>query len=514
MPNVEVSAKNVNTGIASASVTNDTGNYEFASLQPGTYTITAKVSGFKTSTVNNVAVGQGQQARLNFAMQVAAAGESVTVVAEGDTVLATTSASVGGTLSMRDVSSLPVASRNVLDLVTLTPGVIGVQGTFTAAGQTVPVFAGTATGNVNTTRDGMTTNDGRYNNSNGAYSGIFTSPDMVEEVRVSTNSIDPALGRGSAQVQMLTRSGGNDYHGALFYTNSNSALSSKTYFQNLLNQNLDYYNRNQYGGRIGGPIIKNKAFFFALIDNQRYVQKVNVISTVLTEQARQGVFRYLTAGSPGGTSRRNGNAFSTTPSVDINGNTLTSAGGTPLFLNQFNLFTQVRDPNRTQIDPVWFGPQMLKRLPLPNNWSVGDGLNTAGFQFQRREEGIDGATGQSPSADRDHLTLRFDYQVSDKNRVNFVMSRERDWGVSSQSGQLQYPGGYIGDVQRRPRFYSAAWTSVITPSLLNEFRFGYKRDTWEGTSAFDQGAGYSGVSSDSLTQSSKDARASFPTING
>src|SRR5439155_26547489 len=146
------------------------------------------------------------------------------------------SASVGGTLSMRDVSSRPVGSRNVLDLITLTPGVIGVQGTFTAAGQTVPVFAGTATGNVNTTRDGMTTNDGRYNNSNGAYSGIFTSPDMVEEVRISTNSIDPALGRGSAQVQMLTRSGGNDFHGALFYTNSNSALSSKTYFQNLQGQ--------------------------------------------------------------------------------------------------------------------------------------------------------------------------------------------------------------------------------------------------------------------------------------
>src|SRR5262249_3751740 len=276
---------------------------------------------------------------------------------------------------------LPVASRNVLDLVTLTPGVIGVQGTFTAAGQTVPVFAGTPTGNVNTTRDGMTTNDGRYNNSNGAYSGIFTSPDMVEEVRVSTNSIDPSLGRGSAQVQMLTRSGSNDFHGALFYTNANSALSSKTYFQNLNNQQKDYYNRNQYGGRLGGPIKKNKAFFFVLVDNQRYVQKVTTTSTVLTAAARQGIFRFFTAGAPAAQSRRNGNVFSQPPSVDINGNTLTSAGGTPLFLNQFNLFTQVKDPNRTQIDPIWFGPQYLSRLPLPNNWTVGDGLNTAGYQF-------------------------------------------------------------------------------------------------------------------------------------
>ncbi len=511
---VAVSAKNNSTGILTNATTNTSGAYAFSSLQPGTYTVTASFSGFKTATFNNVALGQGQQVRLNFNMEVAAAGDTVSVVAEADTVLATTSSSVGGTLNLRDVSNLPVATRNVLDLVTLTPGVIGVQGTFTAAGQTVPVFAGTATGNVNTTRDGMTTNDGRYNNSNGAYSGIFTSPDMVEEVRVSTNSIDPALGRGSAQVQMLTRSGGNDYHGALFYTNANSALGAQTYFQNLQGQPKDYYNRNQYGGRLGGPIKKNKAFFFALFDNQRYLQKVNVVTTVLTAEARQGVFRYLTAGSQGGTSRRNGNAFSTTPSVDINGNILNSAGGVPLFLNQFNLFSDVKDPNRTRIDPVWVGPQLLTRLPLPNNWTVGDGLNTAGYQFQRRESGIDGATGQSPSANRDHLTLRFDYQVNDKNKLNFVMSREHDWGVSSQSGQLFYPAGYIGDVQRAPRFYSATWTNVITPTLLNEFRFGYKRDTWQGSSAFDQGNGYSGVSSDSLSQSAKDARASFPTING
>jgi hypothetical protein len=514
MPNVAMSAKNNATGIVTNVTSNNSGAYEFSSLQPGTYTVTAMNSGFKTSTVNNVGVGQGEQVRLNFTLEVQGAGESVTVIAEADAVMTTTSASVGGTLSMRDVSSLPVSTRNVLDLVTLTPGVIGVQGTFTAAGQTVPVFAGTATGNVNTTRDGMVTNDGRYNNSNGAYSGIFTSPDMVEEVRVSTNSIDPALGRGSAQVQMLTRSGGNEFHGAVFYTNANSALTAKTYFQNLQGQPRDYYNRNQYGGRLGGPILKNKAFFFILFDNQRYLQKVNVVTTTLTEQARQGIFRYLTAGSPGGTARRNGNAFSNTPSVDLSGNILTSAGGAPLYLNQVNLFTQVRDPNRTQIDPVWFGPQMLSRLPLPNNWTVGDGLNTAGYQFQRRESGIDGATGQSPSANRDHLTLRFDYQVNDKNKVNFVMSREHDWGVSSQSGQLYYPAGFIGDVQRSPRFYSASWTNTLTPTILNEFRFGYKRDTWQGTSAFDLGCCWNGAGINDLAQSAKDARASFPQING
>ncbi len=121
-----------------------------------------------------------------------------------------------------------------------------------------------------------------------------------------------------------------------------------------------------------------------LVDNQRYLEKQDFVATVLTNEARQGIFRYLTegaTGAAGGTSRRNGNAFSTTPSVNLGGQTLTvnPANGAPLFLNSFNLFSDVKDPNRTAIDPVWFGPQNLTRLPLPNDWTVGDGLNTAGY---------------------------------------------------------------------------------------------------------------------------------------
>src|SRR5215470_11061567 len=143
---------------------------------------------------------------------------------------------------------------------------------------------------------------------------------MVEEVRVSTNQIDPSLGRGAAQVQMRTRAGGNEFHGAAFWTNNNSAFNAATYFQNLQRQPIDYANRNQFGGRVGGPIKKNKAFFLFLTDDQRYLTKVNYVATVLTAPARAGVFRYLTTGSAGGGSRINGNAFSTSPSVDLNGN--------------------------------------------------------------------------------------------------------------------------------------------------------------------------------------------------
>ena len=512
IPKADVTARNVNTGIVTKGVTNDTGTYTFASLQAGSYTVTAAFMGFQTETFNNVELGEGQQVRLNFTLQPATGATAVEVTAEADTLVATTTASVGGVLANKEVQSLPIYSRNALDLIILTPGVVTSVNAF---GATVAQFAGTSVGSVNTTRDGMVTNDGRYNSSNGAYSATFTSPDMVEEIRVSTNSIDPALGRGSAQVQMRTRSGSNGFHGALFYTNNNSNFSAANYFNNLIGAPKDYNNRNQYGGRLGGPIKKNKAFFFVLVDDQRYLERVNVVSTVLTAPARQGIFRYLTAGSPGGTARRNGNATSTTPSVDLAGNILTSANGTPLYLNSINLFTQVGDPNRTAVDPIWFGPLYLgKYMPLPNNYTVGDGLNTAGYQWQRTDNGIDGATGQSPSTNRNDITIRFDYNINDKNKVNFIMTWEHDYGVTSQTGLPDFPAGYFGDVQRSPRFYTAAWTYTITPTILNEFRFGYKKDTWQGTSPLDLGCCWNGAQENSgLASTAQAARASYPQVN-
>jgi len=120
------------------------------------------------------------------------------------------------------------------------------------------------------------------------------------------------MGRGSGQVLLQTRSGTNDFHGALFYSNQNSKLAANNWFQNLVGTQKDYLNRNQFGGRLGGPIIRNKAFFFFLYDGQRYLSKQETIGTVLTPEARKGIFRYLTSGATGnggGTSRRNGNAF-------------------------------------------------------------------------------------------------------------------------------------------------------------------------------------------------------------
>ena len=289
IPGADITATNVNTGIAAMQVSNETGVYVFASLQPGTYRVSAVLPGFQTQTYQNVVLSQGQQVRLNFTLEVAVVGQTVEVSVNADTLLATTSASIGDALPDVEVRNLPLAVRDVLALIRTTAGAVGSN------------FGGQSGGALNTTRDGLVVMDTRYMATVGAQGGTFVSPDLVEEVQIVVGSVDAEAGRGSGQVSLQTRSGTNDFHGALFYSNNNSALNAKNWFANLRGEQKPYLNRNQYGGRLGGPVIRNKAFFFVLIDNQRYIQKQNFIAPVLTDQARQGIFRYTSG-------RTNGNS--------------------------------------------------------------------------------------------------------------------------------------------------------------------------------------------------------------
>ena len=122
IPGVEITATNVNTGIVTTVITNETGSYSMPSLQPGSYRLSATLSGFQTATYNNVQLSQGQEVRLNFTLTVGAVTQAVEVVVDADTVLATTSVSVGNALPEVQVRTLPLATRNVLDLVKTAAG--------------------------------------------------------------------------------------------------------------------------------------------------------------------------------------------------------------------------------------------------------------------------------------------------------------------------------------------------------------------------------------------------------
>src|SRR5438093_10501632 len=226
IPGVTVTATNTGTGIVSTVVTNESGAYNFASLQPGTYKLSAELPGFQTQTYTDVQLGGAQQVRLNFALHVAAAaGTNVEVTVAADPILATSSSVLSTVLPEYKVRDLPALTGNVFNIVQNLPGVQrDGSGTF-------GYMAGGRLGDVNTTRDGVNVNDGRYEN--GAWSSVYSSPDLIEEVKVVVAPVDAETSRGSGQVQMVTRSGTNAFRGSVAWSNHNSALDANDWFNNF-----------------------------------------------------------------------------------------------------------------------------------------------------------------------------------------------------------------------------------------------------------------------------------------
>ncbi len=465
IPGVTITATNVATGIVSTVVSNEAGAYQFASLQTGTYTISAELPGFQTQAYNNVALGVSQQVRLNFTLQVGGVTQAVEVSVAADTAIATTSASVGTVLPEYRVRDLPLGGRNVMDLLGATAGAGPTEG------NTDGYFAGGRLTMVNTTRDGFIVSDGRYNF--GAFSATFTSPDLVEEVRVITAPVDAESGRGAGQVQMVTRSGTNQFRGSAFWTNRNSALDAANWFNNFSGVKKDYENRNQFGVRLGGPVIRNKTFFFFLVDEQRYIKRQTFVGNVLTEPARQGIFRFF----PGVDGQ---NATQNNPTVDRSGNPVRPRNATG-DLQQFSVFN--RDAFRSGYDPSGYMQRVfLARMPAANDYTIGDGLNTAGHRWTRRIDGLQINQGNGSDINRDNFNARVDHNFNANHKLSFVYSWERTLNTAENAGIPAWPGGFYGDNYTFPRVANVSLVSTLSSSVVNELRIGYRRsaqDSWE-----------------------------------
>jgi hypothetical protein len=474
IPGVTVTATNTGTNIANMVVTNESGAYNFAALQPGTYKVSAELPGFQTQTFTDVQLGGAQQVRLNFALQVAAAaGTNVDVTIAADTILATSSNSVGTVLPEYRVRDLPTIAGNVFNIVQNMPGVQRNDG------GTFGFMAGGRLGDVNTTRDGVNVNDGRYEN--GAWSSVYSSPDMVEEVKVVVAPIDAETSRGSGQVSMVTRSGTNNFRGSVFWNNHNSALDANDWFNNRNNISKSYDNRNQYGARLGGPIIKNKTFFFAFFNGQRDIKKNQANGLTYTDMAKAGIFRYW----PG---VDNQNASGANPVVDGSGNPIRppNATGDLAAIGLFgtcnykgalvpNCRPYTLDPNRTSISTIKFLQEQFNRMPSPNRFTSsgnlsGDGLNTALVTFVRRQDGLDQTNGNSDEINRDQYNARIDHNFNSNHKLSLIGTHEKTWGTATQAGLRAFPAAYDGLAVKRPVVYSIQLTSTLTSSMLNQLR--------------------------------------------
>jgi hypothetical protein len=471
IPGVEITATHTGTAVSSTAVTNESGTYRFASLQPGPYQVSASLPGFRTQTFQ-VTLGTSQQIRQNFMLQVGVVEQAVEVSVAADELLTAVSSSVGRVLRDTQVLDLPLVGRNVMNVATIMPGVVGNGG----SGTTFAGIVAGGSGNVNLQLDGVTVNNGRFGQ--GLNAATLINPDMVEEVRVVVAAVD-VEGRGSAQVQIRTRSGTNQFHGVAVWNVRNSALNANSWSNNRQGIQPTWYNRHQYTASLGGPIVRNKTFFFGLFDGQNGLQKENVNAAVLTDTARQGIFRFF----PG---VNNGNAETTVsgsgntrvaPVVDLLGNPLdwTRISGATGPMQSFSVFGDALnpgDPFRRRMDPTGFMAKLIQNMPRANAFNSGDGLNTATHRWVRRTiGGAAGSGGSSPDEfRRKQFNIKVDHNFNPNHKLTGSWIRESRY--SDNYLVSDWPNGWGGEQTTDPSVLTVQFTSTLSPTVLGEFRFG------------------------------------------
>lgn len=280
------------TGTEYTTQSGNEGNFTIANLNPGTYTATVTMTGFRKAVYKDVKIVVSETYTLTAKLQVGAVSESVEVTA-GMEVIQTESATVGISITGRSITELPFSSRSTLDLATLMPG----AATTGRARQTS--FDGLPKGAINITYDGINAQDNLLKSSDGFFTITRPSIDAVEEFSISTaaNSAQDAS-QGAVQIKMETKRGGNAFHGGVWEYLRNDYLNSNYYFNNLAGLPRQVQRLNQYGGKVGGPILKDKLFFFADIDNYSSPQSRSFTRQILTQDAANGLFTYAVASVP------------------------------------------------------------------------------------------------------------------------------------------------------------------------------------------------------------------------
>jgi hypothetical protein len=552
LPGVTITATNTETGVETTAITNESGAYNFPSLQPGrAYSVSAALPGFQAVTFTNVDLGP-TAVRRNFQLQVSTLQTVVEVSADPLNAISTSSASVGDVLNESRITSLPMVGNNVLNLLNVLPGLrLSAAGGGGLFGPQLATINGLGLDSVSVSRDGLTTNDTRFSAAGDVTGGVAIphggglgvmspttiNPDLVGEVRLVLSPVDAELGRGNSQIQVQTRSGTNTFNGAAVWNVQNSALNANTWNNNRQVDprtgewsplKPDWRNVHQYTVSYGGPIVKNKTFFFALWDQNISYLRQTINAHVLTTEARQGIFRFWEGwvgrsadplNNPTSFATAATAANPTIVSVDLAGRPLrppTWPDGTPYSgrLVCFSVFGNVKLDGRpftqadcaggvdsvgnaytgvamfpggagswdlrrpTQFNSAGYFARVLAAMPEANNFfhTNGDGLNMGVHQWLRTRRIGDPTfynetlIGNDPYSNRKQFNIKIDHNLS-AHRINGSWSYQLDDNVVLPG---EWPGGVEGLSYRRPQIIQAGVTSTLSPSLLNEARFGYR----------------------------------------
>jgi hypothetical protein len=432
IPNAAVTAKNTATNEIFHAITDVQGSFVFPSLPTGQYTVTVEASGFRKADVPRVVIEVSTPATVIVALEVGAVTEEITVLGEAQAVVNTVSPTLVTVVNPRQVQDLPLASRNPIDLARLQAG-IAVIGTDTR-GASVGGLRGSAT---NITQDGINAMD-NYVKTDSFYARTAPSLGSTSEFSISVGTIGSDAGRGMAQVRIVTPSGTNEIHGNAFWQHRNDFLNANSFFNNATGTERERELQNWFGFVVNGPAYlpkiydgRNKSFWFFSYEGFREPFSASRTRTVLTPEARQGLFRYI------------------------------GADGQIQSVNLLNI------GNVKSLNPVTTA--QLNAMPPPNNTLVGDGLNTAGYRYN--------VAGKDPN---DKISLRLDQKLFDKlgsHKLEWVLHRGEFLITPDtfNSNEAPFPGG-INATQGSTRWLSAAAIhSTFGAVATNEVRFGVQR---------------------------------------
>lgn len=447
----KVTLTNVATSVSRSLVTDSSGNYVFTGLQPGGYTLTAEAQGFRKVERTGVELQVNQRAQVDVDLQVGAVGETVQITGSAP-LLESQSSVLGSVIQERQVQDLPLNGRNFVQLAILSPGVSGA-----GSGMRGSIMSGSRPDDLRPGTE-LFVNGNRESSNNYLYDGIDNNDrltlaiivrpavEAIKEFKIQTNLFSAEQGRNpGGQVNVVTKSGSNEWHGTAYEFLRNRSLDANNFFSNRARQGKPQFQQNQFGGAFGGRLIKNKTFFFGDYDGFRQNLGRLFVNTVPTVKMRQGDFSEITAGifDPA-TTVQNGTAFTRQQ-----------------FQN--NLIPQNRWDAVTA--------KLINAYPLPTTTGLANNLVTTPTRKQNWDQ-YDVRVDHTQS-DRDSFFGR--YSWSKTATINpFTFPAVNLAGVGKSIG-IGNEDTFAGTSGLTAQHLVLNWVHVISPRMMLDVRAGYAR---------------------------------------
>ena len=431
LPGAEIAVANEANGLQRTTLSNDEGLYVFAQLPPGSYTLSASQPGFRTVTI------EGIRLLVNTNIELPLVFDTVTALTEAITVSAsakqlnTTDASVGNAFGTKPIRQLPLNARNPAGLLSLQAGVTFLSADPLDNDRLGDIRNGAVNGaqsdQSNVTLDGVDVND---QNGRLPFTSVLRNTlDSIQEFRVVTTAANADQGRSSgAQVSLVTKSGTNQVHGSLYEFHRNTVTAANDFFNNRAGVERANLIRNVFGGSVGGPIKEDRLFYFFNYEGRRDASEGSAVRTVPTASMRDGYVLYRST------------------SGDV----------------------QTLDPEfiRNHIDPLKTGPNAatldyFRSFPAPNDSTVGDGLNTAGYRF----------TASTPLSWNTFIS-KVDWNL-DRNgghRMFLRLNYQRDHISSVPQFPGQPPNTTTADTSRG---WAIGYDGTFLNNVIGTFRYGF-----------------------------------------